>query len=517
MREIHLSATGRGFGAVLDLRRLINERLETVRRGHVVELNELADALSEDADTGTAAWALAGALRALDRAQRWEAALADAEPSPERFRDSARFLAEQTANTTPLGAWSPGLRDGLQILASLGSFDEPERAAAALRRATLPIPMTTIFERPSGWTPRQQEPAANAPPVVHLRFDLDERAVAWPLAVEAGRAYRLGVTAHPDAWPVGADRLEIALEGVPSAVLSVDPITITSAQERAETYMVSNAEIDVSRPAELTAIARFTGADLDLRARVVGHRRLRVTTLDPGLATGQPFVAQKIVEMLGELGARIPTLPTQDRKDFVALLDATLAFASLAIERRDLEGIDERAFQQKLKQAFVHDQRIGRDIQEGTRLGGGVVDLVLRRINDELKVIHDAVDIGDAEELVGQPTQYGSGTDSPVSILTVLDDSPKDAPPGIPANYVRWVYPQLHGAARPAVPSMVAVVLVRVGFRRPSDWTDTPTQDPEERGDGTAPEVKPECRLHTQRTNTIAEGGSRGVRSLSDR
>jgi hypothetical protein len=320
---------------------------------------------------------------------------------------------------------------------------------------------------------------------VHLRFDVEDRPVAWPLALEANHAYMVRAVARADAWPADAGAMEVTLEGVPSAVLSLSPITIARGAERGETWMVMGPEIPFDHPAELEAVVKFVGGDRDRVAHVVGHRRLRVTTLDPSLATGQPFVGQKIVEMLGELNARIPALPTQDRRDFVALLDATAAFASLALERDDLVGIDERAFQRKLKQAFVHDQRIGRDIREGTRLGGGIVDLILRRINDELKVIHEPVDIADADRLVGQPTQYGAGTDAPVSILTVLDDSPKDAAPGIPANYIRWVYPQLHGAAQPAVPSMVAVVIVRVGYRRPHEWTSTPTQNPAEPADQT--------------------------------
>ncbi len=474
MDEIHLSRDGRSLGSLFGLRRDIDERLAAVARGRVVEFNELADDLAEAREAGTAGWAMGGALRALDRAQRWEQAVADAEPEAERFRASARYLAEQTLATTPIDAWSPGLREALAILAALGSFEDPPRAAAALRRTAVSSPVTTLFERPERWAP-SEDPTEAPRPVVHLRFDLDERAVAWPLAVESNRVYRLGATAQVDAWPAGAERIEIALEGVPSAVLSVSPIAIPRGSPRSETYMVSHAEIGIDHPAELTATARFVGAGMDEPARVVGHRQLRVTTLDPGLATGQPFVAQKIVEMLGELSARIPTLPTKDRKDFVALLDATLAFASLALERDDLVGIDERTFQRKLKLAFAQDLRIGRDIGEGSRLGGGVIDLVLRRVNEELKVMHEPVDIADAERLVGQPTQYGSATDSPVSILAVLDDSPKTEAPGIPANYVRWVYPRLHGAAQPAVPSMVAVVIIQVGYRLPSEWTKTPT------------------------------------------
>ena len=481
MREIHLSGDGRSLGSLFALRRSIDERLGSVARGRVVEFNDVADDLAAGREAGTAAWAMGRALRALDRAQRWEQALADAEPEPERFRASARYLAEQTLATTPIDAWSPGLNEGLATLAALDAFEDPLRAAAALRRTAVSSPVTTLFDPPERWAPRPEDPAEAPRPVVHLRFDVDERAVAWPLAVELNRVYRLGATARVDPWPAGADLIEIALEGVPSAVLSLSPIVIPKGRARAETYMVSHAEIGIDHPAELTAAARFMGPGVVEPARVVGHRQLRVTTLDPGLATGQPFVAQKIVEMLGELSSRIPTLPTQDRKDFVALLDATLAFASLALERDDLEGIDERTFQRKLKQAFVQDSRIGRDIHEGSRLGGGVVDLVLRRINDELKVMHELVDIADAERLVGQPTQYGSAADLPVSILTVLDDLPKTEAPGIPANYLRWVYPRLHGAAQPTVPSMVAVVIVQVGYRLPSEWTNTPTVNSSDR------------------------------------
>jgi hypothetical protein len=485
MREIHLNMGGRAMRAFFRLRQDIEVQLARVTRGAVVDLNDLADRLSLGRELGSAGWAFASALRALDRAQRWETALAAAEAQPERFRDSARYLADQVSATQPLDAWSPRLSQAIEILTNLSSFDDPTRAAQALRKAAVPTPVTNVFASSRGAFRRTPEATAESEPVVHLRFDVEDRPVAWPLALEANHAYMLRMVARADVWPTDAEALEVTLQGVPSAVLSLSPIAIARGAERGETWMVMGPEIPFDHPAELEAVVRFVGGDRDRVAHVVGHRRLRVTTLDPGLATGQPFVGQKIVEMLGELKARIPALPAQDRRDFVALLDATAAFASLALERDDLVGIDEQAFQQKLKQAFVQDQRIGRDIREGTRLGGGIVDLILRRINDELKVIHEPVDIADADRLVGQPTQYGAGTDAPVSILTVLDDSPKDAAPGIPANYIRWVYPQLHGAAQPAAPSMVAVVIIRVGYRRPHEWTNTPTQDHPEPDDQT--------------------------------
>ncbi len=475
MREIHLSSGQGNLAAFLKLRRDIDQELSSVARGRVVDLNGLADRLSEVAEEGTSAAALAHALRALDRAQRWEPALAAAEPQPERFRDSARHLATTASAGPRLDSWSTGLAEGLMILSKLTSFDEVVLAAEALRRTALPRPVTTLFERRRGWARAEPEAAHQAQPVVHVRFDVDNRAVGWPLAVEAGRAYPLTVVARPDAWPDGAERLDIVLEGAPSALLVIDPISIPANSEDGQTWMVANARMGPHDSVVLTPTATFAGPDLLRPAQVVGHRQLRVASLDPGLlGTGQPIVAQRIVELLAELDARIPGLPAQDRRDLVTLLDATAAFASLALERDDLVGIDERTFQQKLKQAFVQDPRIGHDLAEGSRLGGGAVDLILRRINDELKVSHVSVDVADAERLVGQPAQYGAGTDSPVSLLTVLDDSRKVAPPGLLGNYMRWVCPQLHGATHPAVPSMVAVVIVKVGFRDPHEWTRTP-------------------------------------------
>jgi hypothetical protein len=478
MHEIHLSSGSSALRAFLQLRREIDVGLDSVARGRVIDLNSLAGRLSEVTEEGSSAAALAGALRALDRAQRWEPALAAAEPQPERFRDSARYLAATTAAGPRVDSQSPGLEQGLTILSSLASFDDVVRAAQALRRTALPRPVTTLFDRRRGWTPPEPEVAPKVQPVVYLRFDVDDRAVGWPLAVQSRRAYQITVTARPDAWPVGAERLDVVLKGAPSALLAIDPITIPAGSGHAQTWMVSDVQMDPHDHVDLIPEATFGGPGVSQPAQVVGHRQLRVVSLDPTLlGKGQPFVAQRIVQLLAELDRRIPGLPAEDRRDLVTLLDATAAFESLALERDDLVGIDERTFQQKLKQAFVQDPRIGRDIAEGSRLGGGIVDLILRRINDELKVSHEFVDIADAERLVGQPTQYGAGTDSPVSILTVLDDSRKLAPPGVLGNYMRWVYPELHGVAQPAVPSMVAVVIVKVGFRDPHEWTRTPVAE----------------------------------------
>lgn len=117
------------------------------------------------------------------------------------------------------------------------------------------------------------------------------------------------------------------------------------------------------------------------------------------------------------------------------------------------------------------DSAIGTRIQEAPKLGSGTTDLLLGRIVDELKISHSSIDIDDADRFVRQPTQYASAGDCPISMLTVLDDSPKTDPPGVASNYMRWAFPQIHGVTDPHTPSMVVVVIIPIGFPVPRYWS----------------------------------------------
>ena len=183
------------------------------------------------------------------------------------------------------------------------------------------------------------------------------------------------------------------------------------------------------------------------------------------------MVGQRIVELLAEVDSRIPTLPRPDRLNLLHLLSATARFAALAVERKELRTIGEKDFQKALKQSLAMDPLIGRRIQEGSKLGGGETDLVLERIVNELKVSDTHVDFESAQRFIGQPTQYASAGDCPISVLTVLDQSEKTEPPSIQSNYMEWAYPRTHAAGLVRTPSMVAIVIIPVGFPVPSQWS----------------------------------------------
>jgi hypothetical protein len=208
------------------------------------------------------------------------------------------------------------------------------------------------------------------------------------MALSPGRAYRLQAIATVDRWPDSANRLNIELQsGVPSSVIERPTVTIERGSDVGEGYLVPKAEIPATDRVLFTPSVSFVDAGGEgCIASVVGQRTLRIATFDPvALGSDQPMVAQRILELLGELDAKIPMIPPQDRRNLVHLLQATARFAALANERADLRGLDEMGFQAKLKQWFVADRYIGLRVKEAPKLGSGTTDLLLARVVRECR------------------------------------------------------------------------------------------------------------------------------------
>jgi len=432
--------------------------------------------------SGDPAWAVAQALRALGNAIEWEPAVASADARPERFRDAARHLAGKAFEIERQGQWPATLEEALRCLVELDSIASVSHIVSLLQTTPIASLTSTLLEPRRPWTPRTSPEPARPTPTVLLRFTLDGQAATWPISLNPARAYLLEAQAETDAWPVDAAGMEIGFHtDVPASVIEVPSISIAPGRTSGTGYLVPKREIGWREPVTFEPTVRFAiqGGE-SIPANVVGQRMLRVSTFDPiVVGVGQPMVAQRIVELLGEMDGRIKNLPRPDRLNLIHLLQATARFRAIANDRKDLVGVDEAGFQAKLKAAYELDPFIGTRIQEAPKLAGGTTDLFLGRIVNELKVSPDPIDVDDADKFVRQPTQYASAGDCPISVLTVLDTSPKKDPEGVLANYMRWAVPRLHGAAEPTIPSMVAVVIIGVGFPVPSAFSKRPAGEVE--------------------------------------
>ena len=394
----------------------------------------------------------------------WEPAIETAEGNADAYREASRYIAQKTLDLDRKGTWSAGVIEALKGLAHLETFADVPRAAASLKRAPIVIAATDLLG-PHSPVPRYQtQPETNEAPTVLLNFTFNDQPISRPMALQAGMSYIFGASAAITDWPRNVAYFCIEWRTtVPESILVRSGFTITLEGETSnEGYLIARAEIPPDQGVDMTPEVTIQDVDgIQSVARVVGLRSFRLNTFVPSeIGIGLPMVAQRIVELLAELTARIPSLPRADRLILLHLLDATSRFAALALERSDLCDIDEKGFQKELKQALTMDHRIGRRIQEGSKLGGGEADLVLERIVNELEVSHSPVDFEQARKFIRQPTQYAFARDWTVSVLTILDDSPKSDPPGIQSNYMRCTDPPVHCWGSVHRPSMVATIII---------------------------------------------------------
>ena len=468
----------------LEVRQAVADALDAIAAGQMPSppLSELSQQLvsgDNPASPGDDRWALAEALRSLGMAIDWEPAVEAADRDASRYAVASRRIAEKALHSDRTGTWSDAVVEALTVLASLEAFDDVPQAAASLKYAPVVFAATDLLvpKRPGAYPSTQTQ--AGVTPTVLLHFTLNDAPASWPMALQAGVLYRLGASAAVDEWPSGPAEILIEWQSTaPESILERRGFTILANGETTETgYLLARAEMPPDQGIDLTPVVTISSPDGNqCKARVVGQRSLRVNTFAPSdIGAGLPMVGQRIVELLGEATAKVPSLPQADRLNLLHLLDATSRFAALAIERKELRTIDEKGFQRVLKQALLMDRRIGRRIQEGTELGGGETDLVLERVVNELKVSPTPVDLESAQRFMRQPTQYASAGDCPISVLTILDQSEKSEPPGIQSNYMQWVYPPIHASGPVSTPSMVAVIIIPVGFPLPSQWSKART------------------------------------------
>lgn len=442
------------------------------------DLTQVAHRLIDHDDpkvAGSELWAVSRALLSLGHAANWASAIEAADTGATASQNASRLIASKALGTEHESVWSTAVVQALNILVGLSDLADISLAAAALQRAPLVFPATDLLvPRPSDPPPTPRSDPVD-PPTVNIHFTLNGKQVSWPMALQAGVSYRLGASATINKWSERIANLRIDWKcEAPESILERTSFSILpEGTSTASGYLHARAEIPPDQGVDLIPLATLVTIDGDEHdAQVVGQRSLRIATFAPAtIGAGLPMVSQRIVELLAELDSRIPTLPRPDRLDLLHILDATSRFAALAIENKSLNVVGEKGFQEELKKAFVMDPRIGRRIQEGGELGGGETDLVLERIVNELKVSPTRIDFNSAQRFIGQTTQYASSGDCPVSVLTVLDQSEKTEPPGIQSNYMKWVFPPTHTTGSRRIPSMVAVVIIPVGFPVPSQWS----------------------------------------------
>jgi hypothetical protein len=211
---------------------------------------------------------------------------------------------------------------------------------------------------------------------------------------------------------------------------------------------------------------------------VAGHREVRLRPFDASRDELTDFrvVDERLLLLYERLhGARYDEGQVQA---FCRLLTAVCRVGlEMTWEKAYKRGakVSEREFHDELHQRLLAEPGLGGRVQRGQPLGLGFFDVRHDGITAELKVERRVpVTEASAPKYMGQPTQYAAADGARLSILCILDMSPKERPVGTPENYLWQVRPALHGLDNPEAPSLVTVLVVNGNLPSPSNWSRRP-------------------------------------------
>ena len=425
---------------------------------------------------GDVVWAFGELVEALSHAVRWTDAAWNAETDATRHATAARLRATQATSSAD-DLWPNALREAAKQLEALEDHEVPAQIAARLVAIPLPPRLTDLYRPSDRRRAYATEPAQDNVPVAAILIRLHGEPVMRPTVVQPGALHHFEVEARVSDWPERADALEIKFLSVhPRDVLNASDVRFTTDE------MIQPLEIRVAGdrppgdpPLKLTAHAAFVVNGEPSSVHLAGNTTLEIVTFDPGTAEplNIPTAARRLQQMMGELNNALPNLDTTIHRDAHLLLEALARFAHMFLDDRLAlhDDINEAWFQQELRYSLQSDHRIGARLDERVGRAGGVTDLLLGDVVLELKVEkQSAISLDEAcSRYAGQATQYASAGDCQVSLLAVLDVSPKRAPAGVMGNEMRWAYPETTSGQDPPFPSLVGVFVMRGGFPRPSD------------------------------------------------
>jgi hypothetical protein len=405
--------------------------------------------------------------------------------------DSADPLAGPLhARMTAIADLRPGA-PAEPVLASWALLPIPVPVVTGPRRRSLP---TGLAAQRGSDTGHDNSNRHTVTPVAVALASLDGQLITGPEVLRPSRVYDLEVEVQTGPWPEWANRLdgELLTHLTPSEITTPE-FTWGRADHtgNGETYTKSGSLIlrfalGPGRPAppllmRLTWRGQRDGQPVAQTLDIAGHRELRLRPFDASQdrATDYPVFDERLLglyESLARAGYDADQLQA-----FCRLLTSICRVGlRMTWEKKYSRGskVSERTFHDDLHQRLLADPELSGRVDRGNPLALGYLDVRHDGITAELKVERKTPVTQDtAPRYMGQPTQYAAGDGARLSILTILDMSPKTLPIGTPENYLFTLEPRLHGLDNPQAPSLVAVLIVNGNMPTPSSWSrrKTPT------------------------------------------
>ena len=383
------------------------------------------------------------------------------------------------------------------LISSLDQFDaeRDEAEAVVAEWATLVVPLQLIdgpTRRTRSRTVHDEFPeearALDETPVVVTVASLDGLVVTGTQVLRPETIYTLGLEVRGDHWPDWAERLDAEIISHMTQAEAQTPTFTWGRPKSSEGTFVLSGEgtillrfgLSAGRPAppflvSLRFRGRRDGDRFEKACDVAGHRELRLRPFDSSrdALTQYRMVDERLLQIydgLHEAGYNEDHIQA-----FCRLLTATCrAGMEMTWERRYRRGqkVSERKFHDDLFERLRAEPELEGRVERGSPLALGFLDVRHDGITAELKVERkQPVTRENVTKYIGQPTQYAAADGARLSILCVLDMSPKEQPIATAENYLWQLQPEHHGLTNPEAPSLVTVIVVNANLPVPSSWS----------------------------------------------
>ena len=464
--------------------------------GMADELERAADVLAEAAQPAHAsgrqrqwlveAWRIAALLL------RYDAAIRSADLGAGTFIDAARRRAEILSQSIEGDGETPvtsGLSDFLQATVTASGASDADAAWRQLRAAAAPfcivgtglLPRRGLFSGSSHGDVEKPEP-----PLGVCVPTLSEVPVTDVLVVRPDELYTMGMMVRLIDVPEWAETCIVE----PITSLGRDALTLPRYE-----FSLANGDADgsgitlvgedhlqcrVQQPIRDPAVdcpiqVRLIGEGHDEVIEVAGCSHIRLRPFDPSrdFVTQHHQTSERLLTMFGRLDSAEFT--TEDVRAFCRAFGACVRAAQrIMFTKRFMRSghVSEGLFHDEMEQLMRDDPELEGRLSRRDAVAGGFDDLLHDDVIVELKVERQTpATVEHSSKYVGQPTQYGVGRGSQLSVLVVLDHTRKTSPPGVIENYIGWMQPRAHGLDDPRYPSLVGVLIINTNLPVPSTWS----------------------------------------------
>jgi hypothetical protein len=329
----------------------------------------------------------------------------------------------------------------------------------------------------------EESTSASEPLIISVKFSTDNEPWANPQVLMPVRQYaikgKIKLNYIPNNYSMLCIR-HVSTTNDDFFILSLPEIKLTDELE----YDISGqvvfkyAQSSFDPAISIKIIAQLiSSSELPLYPQLIGYDELISKVIDDKVfkyPTGFTKLNKKAVEIVTEIKNELPDIELQELEHFTILLSAIMNYSGYCSTYGIYKGKDnitEDEFRDRLIAYMFSNPILTSSLIKESHVAGGRVEIRYENIIAELKVEKQ---ISDRKKMLDkyskQPTVYGAALSSDLSILCILDLTPKKLPSAPASGNVFTLSAPLHGFEQEPVTSKVVAVIIDGNLKNPSSY-----------------------------------------------